>query len=522
VSDTETLKFSRRSLLRGAAVGIAAASAPAILGDPASAARRRRTVGGTAVVTTAPPAGQVLRIGAPGFGTFGVDAQTVDSDTLTALSGLSTEHLVGVDASFGLLPQLATDWRSNDVGTIWSFTIRPGVKFHNGKSVTAETIVKSFQTALTAGQGGQLTGIVTADRVRVVKPNIVRFTLDFAFGLFPYLVSSDNPASAVINARVGTRPGEWLGGTGPFVVVKPVAGAPANSPLLLARNEKYWRRLPQQYDFRTAQVLGYQTDDEAVALFAGNTVDILSSVSSATLSKLGEASALTVNRTKSTAHYQVHMRTDSGAFADKRVRQALQLTLDRGTGVDVGANSPLAQFLPFVGPTEPTTKNIPLAKQLLRDAKKRNGFTATIASGTDPEALELVRALISATSEIGVVLQASSTEDYLASQWLASDMGVTKFAHRATPGPLLAATLGSDGAWNAAHFKDASVDGLIRTISTSRDTDVLKVATSDLGKKLAASVPILVPVFLPRSWVARTQGFVPLGVSPHGQISFFE
>jgi peptide/nickel transport system substrate-binding protein len=523
VSDAKTSTFSRRSLLRGAAVGIAGASIPVVLGESASAARRRRrTAAGTAVVTTAPPVGQVLRIGAPGFETFGVDAQTVDSDTLIALSGLATEHLVGVDASFGLLPELATDWRSNDVGTIWSFTIRPGVKFHNGKPLTAETVAKSFQTALSAGQGGQLTGIVAADRVRAIKPNIVRFTLDFPFGLFPYLVSSDNPASAVINARIGTRAGEWLGGTGPFVVIKPAAGSSETNPLLLTRSENYWRPLGKQYGYRSAQVLGYQTDDAAVALFATSSVDILTGLRTAALSKLGDSNALVVNQTKTTAHYQVHMRTDSGVFADKRVRQAVQLTLDRGSGADVGANSPLAQFLPFVGPVDATKRNIPLGKQLMRDAKKRNGFTAPIASGIDPEALELVSALISAVSEVGVVLQPSSTEDYLANQWLASDIGVTKFAHRATPGPLLAATLGSDGAWNAAHYKDTSVDALIRTINTSRDIDVLKGATSALGKKLADSVPILVPVFLPRTWVARKQGFIALGVSPHGQISFTE
>ncbi len=522
MTDPEPTKLSRRSVLRGAAVGIVAASIPAVIGDSASAARRRRRAAGNAVATTAPPpVGRVLRIGAPGLGTFGFDAQGPNSDTLTALSGLVTEHLVGVDASFGLLPQLATDWRSNDVGTVWSFTIRAGVKFHNGKPLTAEEVAKSFQTALGAGQGGQLTGIVAAAGVRAIRPNIVRFTLEFPFGLFPYLVSSDNPASAVINARIGTPAGEWLGGTGPFVAVKPVGEAPQTSPLLLTRNAKYWRPLPPQYDYQSAQITGYATDDEAAALFAANTVDIITKIGTASLANLGDSKTLVVNQTKTTAHYQVHMRTDSGLFADRRVRLAMQLTLDRGdrASTDVGANSPLAQFLPFVGPAETATKNVPLAKQLMRDAKKRSGFTVSIASGTDPEALELVSGLRGAASQIGVVLEPSSTDDYLTNQWLASDIGVTKFAHRATPGPLLAATLGSDGAWNASHYKDASVDALIRTVTASRDIEVLKGATAELGKKLAASVPILIPVFLPRTWVARAQGFIPLGVSPHGQIS---
>jgi peptide/nickel transport system substrate-binding protein len=522
VSDDKRTTISRRSLLRGTAVGIAAAVAPAVLrvGDTANAARRRRrTAAGTVVPTTAPPQDfRVLRIGAPGFGTFSVDSQGVDSDTLATLSGLATEHLVGVDEEFGLRPQLATDWRSNDVGTIWSFTIRSGVRFHNGKPLTAETVAKSFRTALAADQGGQLTGIVNPDGVRAINPNIVRFTLNFPFGLFPYLVSSDNPASAIVNARVGSPTGEWLGGTGPFVVVKPAAGAPTNSPLVLKRNEKYWQPLAKRFDYLSAQITGYQTDDEAVALFATNTVDALTQVREASLGKLGDSSVLVINRVNTTAHYQIHMRTDSGAFSDRRVRQALQLTLDTG----VASNSPLAPFLPFAGPVEPRSKNIPLAKQLLRDAKKRGGFTAAIASSNDPEALELVNGLAGAAAQIGIVLQPSGSNDYLTGQWLASDIGVTKFAHRATPGPLLAATLGSDGAWNAAHYKDAAVDALVRTMNTSRDTQTLQGTNKALSEKLAATVPILVPVFLPRIWVARKQGFYGYKILPHGQISFFE
>jgi peptide/nickel transport system substrate-binding protein len=514
----------RRSLLRAAAFGAAGlAVGPGLtgIGDRAEAARRRTTRGAAATTTTPPSSTEVLRIGAPGFGPFGEDTGTPNTlNTLTTLSGLVTEHLVGVDLEFGLRPQLATEWRSNETATVWNFTIRTGVRFHNGQPATAEAIAKSFQTSLAADAAGQLTGVVTAAGVRAIKPNIVRFTLQFPFGLFPYLVSSDNPASAIINVQNGAGAGEWLGGTGPFVAQTPKSGATLPTPLLLERNAKYWRPLPKQYGFQSAQIFGYGSEDEAVALFTNNTVDLLTKVDAGSVAKFGPGGELLVNRAKSTEHYQIHMRTDTGAFADRRVRQAMQLTLDRGPNVDAGGNSPLAQFLPFVGPVETVPKNLILAKQLLRDAKKRNGFTASIASGTDPEALQLVRALIDAAAQIGVVLQSSATEDYLENQWLASDIGVTKFAHRATPGPVLAATIGSDGAWNAAHYKDAAVDALIRTVNTSRDITVLKGATSALGVKLAQSVPVIVPVFLSRTWVARKQSFVALGVSPHGQISF--
>ncbi|HEX5192487.1 MAG TPA: ABC transporter substrate-binding protein, partial [Solirubrobacteraceae bacterium] len=44
-----------------------------------------------------------------------------------------------------LQPQLATKWAHNGDGTVWTFTLRSGVKFHNGKPMTADDVVYTFQ-----------------------------------------------------------------------------------------------------------------------------------------------------------------------------------------------------------------------------------------------------------------------------------------------------------------------------------------------------------------------------------------
>ena len=519
--------LDRRTFLRATVLGVAGVTAPALLGlgDVASAARRRR-----ATTTTTPPgpAGPRLRVGAPGFSALEAHSVGFDSDTMMSLSGLVTEHLVGLDSSFRLLPQLATDWRSNDVGTIWSFTVRSGVVFHNGAPVTAEAIAASLRTTLAAGQGGQLTGIVAPDAVRALRPNIVRFTLAVPFGLFPYLVSSDNPASAIVNKRAGSKAGEWLGGTGPFVALKPEAGTGTANALPLRRNAKYWRTLRTPLPYQSAQLVGYANDDDAAGLFAAKTVDLVTKVNNRALAKYGDPNLLAINMAKSTAHYQVHMRTDGGVFADRRVRQALQLAVDRvelakvlyGGRSDVANDTAFASFLPFVGQVAARPQNISAAKQLMRDARQRSGFTTKIALGNSPDALALAGSLASFAAKIGIVLEPAPSDTYFADSWLNSDVGITEFSHRATPGALVAATLGSDGQWNAPHYRDPKLDALIRTLSVSRDTRVIQSTTQAVAEQLRSSVPILVPFFMRRTWLARKQGFTPLQVSPHGQMTF--
>lgn len=508
-SDLDRRTFLRSSLQVGA--GLLLPVAGATFGTGTARAAKRRT-------TVAPPRTPTLRLSSLNFVAEQVVNGPLDATPISALGGLVTEYLIAVDSASQLVPQLATSWRTNDAGTVWSFDIRPGVSFHDGRPMTAESVANSFRASLAAGQAGQLTGIVSADGVRALRGNIVRFTLGVPFGLFPYLVSSDNPPSAVINGRNRTGAGRWLAGTGPYLAVKPKA-----AELLLLPNPQYWRKEKPRYN--SVVVVGRTNDSEAAAQLTEGRVDLAVGLAGDPENVLQDAGFI-LGATPSTAHFQVHMRTDSVLFGDARVRKAVQLTLDRtaiakqfraGRG-SVGADSPVASFLPFVSAVAAPKPSIAQAKQSLRDAKKRRGFSGTIACSDSPEAVALAKAVAAATAPVGIALEVRSSATYGTDAWMNSDMGVTEMGHRIAPGLLLAATLGSDGAWNASRNKDANLDALIRGLTISSDREVLRRQSRLLHEQLVKSVPILVPVFLPYLWGAR-KGFEAAQVSPHGQIS---
>ena len=59
------------------------------------------------------------------------------------------EFLTFSDPQLKVKPWLATSWKPNKTSTVWTFQIRKGVKFHNGKTMTADDVVASFKQYLT-------------------------------------------------------------------------------------------------------------------------------------------------------------------------------------------------------------------------------------------------------------------------------------------------------------------------------------------------------------------------------------
>jgi len=84
-----------------------------------------------------------------------------------------------------VVPYLATDWTYSEDGLTWEFTIRQGVKFHDGTELKAEDVAWSMNRFLTMGLGGAyvLTPYVNAD-AKALDDYIVQFTLKGSFGPF--------------------------------------------------------------------------------------------------------------------------------------------------------------------------------------------------------------------------------------------------------------------------------------------------------------------------------------------------
>src|SRR5687767_9290117 len=146
-----------------------------------------------------------------------------------------------------IVPWLAERDEAADGGRRWTFHLRRGVKFHDGSELTAEAVRYSFERLLALGKGPaaifKRMGL-TAERIRVVDPYTVEFSLEQPFGPLRVaipIVSIVNPALLKAHEQDGDWGEKWLArddaGSGAFRLTK----ADPPSGLTMERFPEYWR-----------------------------------------------------------------------------------------------------------------------------------------------------------------------------------------------------------------------------------------------------------------------------------------
>ena len=143
-------------------------------------------------------------------------------------------------------PSLATEWKAESGARVWTFKLRRGVKWHDGKDFTADDVKFTFDTifdkSVRARQRGNMGPL---EKVEVVDPLTVRFTFKEAFAPFPAMAGYNAgivPRHALAGQDLNT-PAEFMKrpiGTGPFRFKEAVAG----SHVVLEANPDFWEGKP--------------------------------------------------------------------------------------------------------------------------------------------------------------------------------------------------------------------------------------------------------------------------------------
>jgi peptide/nickel transport system substrate-binding protein len=214
---------------------------------------------------------------------------------------------------------------------------------------------------------------------------------------------------------------------------------------------------------------------------------------------------------KAATHRQLHMRTDKEPFTDKRVRQAIGLSIDRNALVeglwegqaDIGNDSPFAPLYPSTDTSVPQREqDIEQAKQLLADAGA-GSFEVQLDTWNGFEIPDLAQLVKNYAEQIGVTINLRITDAgtyygdgvYGNSTWLDSVMGITDYGHRPVPNVYLTAALSSDGPWNSAHFKNPTYDGLVADYVAALDLDSQRAVAKQIQELLLDETPIVFPYF---------------------------
>jgi peptide/nickel transport system substrate-binding protein len=426
------------------------------------------------------------------------------------LIGSTGEFLSFSNEKLELEPRLSESWEPNADGTEWTFKIRQGVKFHSGATLTANDVKTTFETLIDPANSSNalsaLGGVLSPGNTEAPDDATVVFHLDAPNGNFPTLVSSSNYNAIIIPADLD--PADWgktFDGTGPFKLEKftPKVGAS------FVRNEAYWgdKANPDRMELKL-----YDDEPPMVLAIQGGEVDFVEHFSVSGGKALLDDPNVQVIAIRTATHRELHMRTDKDPFTDKRVRQAIALTIDRPALVDglwegkadLGNDSPFAPLYPSTDTSVPQrAQDIDKAKQLLSDAGMADGFTVDLNTWKGFEIPDLAQLIKNNAEQIGVTINLKITDDvtyygdavFGKSPWLDSVMGITDYGHRPVPNVFLSSVYTSKGTWNAAHFKNAQADQLIAEYIGALDLDSQKTAAKKLQELLLDETPVVIPYF---------------------------
>lgn len=494
-------RVSRREFLRyGSVLGL---SLP-LLGQIGAAAglglmpgsARAQAAGGALRVAVDTPTGAIDPVKTPDVGGLVMLQQT-------------GEFLCMDGQDLVLRPMLAESWKPNDKGDVWTFKLRKGVKFHNGKEMTADDVAASLNRLADPANGSNalsvFKGVLSKDAVRKVDDLTVEFHLDAPNANFPYLVSSDNYNAIILPADYAGDFEKNFVGTGPFKLEKytPKVGAS------FVRNDDYWgdKALLDRVEFTFFADIQPQ-----ILALQGNQVDLINQLPVLAGAGLLNDPNVEIISIHSASHYQIHMRTDMDPFKDPRVRRAIALSLDRDKLVkgllrgraQPGNDSPFAPVYPSTDTSvEQRKQNIAEAKQLLEAAGIKSGTKVPLATQRFQEVPQYAQLVQNAAKEIGIEIELNVMDSgayygdavFGKSTWLDSVMGITDYGHRGVPNVYLSAPLRSDGSWNAAHFKNKEYDTLAAGYVAALDLEAQKAAAGKIQKLLLEETPIIFGYF---------------------------
>jgi peptide/nickel transport system substrate-binding protein len=285
----------------------------------------------------------------------------------------------------------------------WVIRLHKGVTFHNGKPLTADDVIFSFQRVLSNGLSGKL-GLGPIDIKKTTAPDsltvLVKMTRPFAS--FPQQLASFWLYLFIV--PVGYNPAKPVG-TGPFMFQSFVPGQHS----VFARNQSYWRAglpyvdtltitdFPDTTSLQDALVTGVV---QAAGNLDGPQIPALQNQAGvrAVVSRTGEIQPFT-------------MRVDRPPFNDVRVRQAMRLLVDRGAlissaldGFGTEASDLFSPYDPDFDPSLRRQPDIPRAMHLLKQAGREDLRVTLVTSNIATSTVAMATVLAQQAKAAGVTV----------------------------------------------------------------------------------------------------------------------
>lgn len=484
-----TARCSRRTLLKGS---LAAATLIGVQSLAACAPVQPGTSG-----AAAPGAVKVVRMSHNVF--YGGKESLVPGSRTPfgAVNNVLYERLVRHSPAGQAEPWLAESWQANDTATLWTFKLRQGVTFHDGKPFTAKDAVYSIQRVTDPELKSPLVRFLTVVDVagiKAVDEHTLAIPLKEPYADFPVVLPALFPIIADGSGPTIAKTGN---GTGPFKLEK---FAPEGTSVVVA-NDKHWQGRPKLDRLEVVPIADAQA--RINALLAGqidytDALDITQSV------LIKQNSNYVFDGVVDGTWYGFVLRTDKAPFDDARVRLALKLVMDRNLMLQTavqGNGVPAADQPVYPGDANALqaerTRDVAKAKALLAAAGHADGLEITIhiTSGLGPlNALAVTYKELAAEAGIKVTIENHDPDKFWSEIYMQQPCFGTASSNMPTPF-MLDLLFRADSPFNEAGWKSDKMETLLNQARKELDAEKRKAIYHQAQQLIMDEGGLLIPFF---------------------------
>ncbi len=439
-----------------------------------------------------------------------------------------------------LRPGLAESYDISEDGKVFTFKLREGVKFHNGREMTAEDVKYSLDRVTNpktqspgAGFFGSIEGFdaisngetETLEGVKVIDPLTVEITLSRPDATFLHVLGLNFGAVVAKEAveEAGADFGKTAMGTGAFKLAEWTIG----QRLVFEKNEDYWREGLPYLDSVTFEV----GQEPIVALLRLQNGEVDVPGDGIPPAKFQEVMADPEQAARVVEGGQLHtgyitLNTKMPPFDNVEVRRAVNMAINKEritqviNGRAVPATQPLPPSMPgYTEGYEGYGYDPEKAKEMLAEAGFAEGFeTELYVMNTDPNP-RIAQAIQQDLSKIGIdasiqslaqasVIAAGGEEDQAPMIWSGGMAWIADFPDASNfYGPILGCAGAVQGGWNWSWYCNEEVDAMATEADSMTDPDAAEARLekwSDTYMKIMEDAP-WVPVFNEQRYTMKSE-----------------